>query len=76
MQLCQFVNKYVNKQTDINPGNVVVVGKSLKLNDFNIGIMQKWNLTSNNQCGFPSQYPNAQWRSPGNNTYAFIDLKT
>lgn len=49
---------------DINPGNVVVVGKSLKLNDFNIGIMQKWNLTSNNQCGFPSQYPNAQWRSP------------
>ena len=36
----------------------------LKLNDFNIGIILKWNTTSNKQCGFPAQYPNPQWRSP------------
>mmetsp|Transcript_16665 Transcript_16665/g.23634 ORF Transcript_16665/g.23634 Transcript_16665/m.23634 type:complete len:253 (-) Transcript_16665:171-929(-) len=49
---------------DVNPANVVVIGKDLKLNDFNIGIMLKWNQTSNTQCGFPAQYPNPQWRSP------------
>jgi len=49
---------------DINPANVVSVGGTLKLNDFNIGIILKWNTTSNKQCGFPAQYPNPQWRSP------------
>ena len=47
---------------DINPANVVVVGNELKLNDFNIGILLKWNTTSNKQCGFPAQYPNPQVR--------------
>ena len=49
---------------DINPANVVSVGGTLKLNDFNIGIILRWNTTSNKQCGFPAQYPNPQWRSP------------
>jgi len=49
---------------DINPANVMSIGGSLKLNDFNIGILLKWNTTSNTQCGFPAQYPNPQWRSP------------
>ena len=49
---------------DINPANVVSIGGTLKLNDFNIGIMLRWNTTSNTQCGFPAQYPNPQWRSP------------
>jgi serine/threonine protein kinase len=49
---------------DINPANVVSVGGTLKLNDFNIGIIPKWNETSNEPCGFPAQYPNPQWRSP------------
>jgi serine/threonine protein kinase len=49
---------------DINPANVVSIGGTLKLNDFNIGIILKWNTTSNKQCGFPAQYPNPQWRSP------------
>jgi serine/threonine protein kinase len=49
---------------DINPANVVSVGGTLKLNDFNIGIMRRWNTTSNQPCGFPAQYPNPQWRSP------------
>jgi serine/threonine protein kinase len=49
---------------DINPANVVSVGGTLKLNDFNIGIIRRWNTTSNKPCGFPAQYPNPQWRSP------------
>eukprot|EP00548_Thalassiothrix_antarctica_P014963 CAMPEP_0194174542 /NCGR_PEP_ID=MMETSP0154-20130528/8704_1 /TAXON_ID=1049557 /ORGANISM="Thalassiothrix antarctica, Strain L6-D1" /LENGTH=762 /DNA_ID=CAMNT_0038887995 /DNA_START=96 /DNA_END=2384 /DNA_ORIENTATION=+ len=49
---------------DINPANVVSIGGTLKLNDFNIGILQRWNTTSNKPCGFPTQYPNPQWRSP------------
>lgn len=49
---------------DINPANVVVVGKTLKLNDFNIGIPLKKNKKTGKTCGFPAQYPNPQWRSP------------
>ena len=49
---------------DINPANVMSIGGTLKLNDFNIGILLRWNVTSNTQCGFPAQYPNPQWRSP------------
>jgi serine/threonine protein kinase len=49
---------------DINPANVVSVGGTLKLNDFNIGIIRRWNTTSNSPCGFPAKYPNPQWRSP------------
>jgi serine/threonine protein kinase len=49
---------------DINPANVVSIGGTLKLNDFNIGIIRRWNTTSNEPCGFPAQYPNPQWRSP------------
>lgn len=49
---------------DINPANVVSVGGTLKLNDFNIGIIRQRNITTNEPCGFPAQYPNPQWRSP------------
>jgi len=49
---------------DINPANVISIDGTLKLNDFNIGILLRWNTTSNTQCGFPTQYPNPQWRSP------------
>jgi len=49
---------------DVNPANVVSVSGTLKLNDFNIGIIRRWNTTSNQPCGFPAQYPNPQWRSP------------
>lgn len=45
---------------DINPANVVSIGGTLKLNDFNIGIIRQWNVTSNRPCGFPAQYPNPQ----------------
>jgi serine/threonine protein kinase len=49
---------------DINPANVVSIGGTLKLNDFNIGVPRLWNTTSNKPCGIPTQYPNPQWRSP------------
>ncbi len=49
---------------DINPANIVVANNSLKLNDFNIGVMLKRNVTSGLQCSFPAQFPNPQWRSP------------
>lgn len=47
---------------DVNPANVVSIGGTLKLNDFNIGIIRRWNVTSNKPCGFPAQYPNPQVR--------------
>ena len=47
---------------DVNPANVVSVGGTLKLNDFNIGIIRRWNTTSQTACGFPAQYPNPQVR--------------
>ena len=49
---------------DVNPANVVSVNGTLKLNDFNIGILRRWNTTSNTPCGFPAAFPNPQWRSP------------
>ena len=49
---------------DINPANVVSIGGTLKLNDFNIGVLRQWNVTSDQPCGIPAQYPNPQWRSP------------
>ena len=49
---------------DINPANVVSIGGTLKLNDFNIGVLRRWNTTSHTPCGIPAQYPNPQWRSP------------
>jgi serine/threonine protein kinase len=49
---------------DINPANVVSIGGTLKLNDFNIGIIRRWNVTSQKPCGFPAQYPNPQVSLP------------
>ena len=49
---------------DINPENVVSIDGTLKLNDFNIGVLRRWNTTSNKPCGIPTQYPKPQWRSP------------
>lgn len=40
------------------------IGGTLKLNDFNIGVLRQWNTTSESACGIPTKYPNPQWRSP------------
>jgi serine/threonine protein kinase len=49
---------------DINPANVVSIGGTLKLNDFNVGVFRRWNTTVNAPCGIQVKYPNPQWRSP------------
>ena len=49
---------------DVNLANIVSIGETLKINDFNIGIPLKRNKTSGDTCGFPARYYNAQWRSP------------
>ena len=36
---------------DINPANVIDVGGRLKLNDFNIGILRRWNISSSGTSG-------------------------
>jgi len=49
---------------DINPGNVISIGGTLKLNDFNISVLRKWNTKTQKPCTFPPMFPNPQWRSP------------
>ena len=49
---------------DINPGNVIVIHNTLKLNDFNVAHLRKWNLKLEEPCGFSPKFPNPQWRSP------------
>ena len=49
---------------DINLANIVTVGGTLKLNDFNIGVLLKKNTTSGGTCGYPATQNFSQWRSP------------
>ena len=49
---------------DVNLANIVSIGETLKINDFNIGIPVKRNVTSGDTCSFPARYHNPQWRSP------------
>ena len=49
---------------DINPGNVISIHGTLKLNDFNVAKLLKWNTKTKSTCGFPHHFPNPQWRSP------------
>jgi len=49
---------------DVNLANIVSIGETLKINDFNIGVPLKRNKTSGDTCGFPARYHNPQWRSP------------
>ena len=45
---------------DVNLANIVSIGGKLKLNDFNIGVMQKRNVTSGKTCEFTSSFSNPQ----------------
>ncbi|KAL3777797.1 hypothetical protein HJC23_003570 [Cyclotella cryptica] len=49
---------------DINLENVVSINGTLKLNDFNLAVILKRNVTSGVACGFSADYPNPYWRSP------------
>jgi hypothetical protein len=48
---------------DINVANIVnVKSQALKFNDFNLGILLKWNKTK--PCGYPVHFRGDLWRSP------------
>jgi hypothetical protein len=48
---------------DLNMANVVVSRDGrLKLNDFNIGVLMRWN--GSQPCGYPPRFHNPLWKSP------------
>jgi hypothetical protein len=48
---------------DINMANAVVsLDGRLKLNDFNIGVLMRWN--GSQPCGYPARFHNPLWKSP------------
>jgi hypothetical protein len=50
---------------DVTIANIVQVqGHHIKYNDFNIGILNRWNVNESKPCGFPVMYENPLWRSP------------
>ena len=49
---------------DINMANVVQVNGQLKLNDFNLAVLMKWNATGNKPCGAPIRFEAILWKSP------------
>lgn len=50
---------------DINPSNVVRVGNSsLMFNDFNVGVLLRWNVVKNEPCPIPVIFEDSIWRSP------------
>jgi len=49
---------------DLNPSNVMVNHGTVKLNDFNIGVMMAWHQYEHRPCRFQNKFSNAQWRAP------------
>ena len=49
---------------DLNMANAVAVDDQIKLNDFNIGIVQRWNTTSQRICPTPVLFEAPLWKSP------------
>jgi hypothetical protein len=49
---------------DLNMANAVAVQGHIKLNDFNIGVMQRWNKTTNAICKTPVLFEAPLWKSP------------
>jgi hypothetical protein len=50
---------------DLNMANVVVsLDGRLKLNDFNIGVLMRWNASQSQPCGYPARFHNPLWKSP------------
>ena len=48
---------------DINMANIATVDmRTLKFNDFNLGVLLKWNGTQ--PCGYPTHFRGDLWRSP------------
>jgi len=50
---------------DLNPSNVMVNNGTVKLNDYNIGILMTWHKDEHRLCRFHNKdFANAQWRAP------------
>ena len=49
---------------DLNMANAVAVQQQIKLNDFNIGMVQRWNTTSQRICPTPVMFEAPLWKSP------------
>ena len=49
---------------NINLSNVVVVNGRIKLKDFSIAVLRKWNTTSDQPCGFSSRFPDPGYANP------------
>lgn len=62
---------------DMNMANAVEVHGRIKLNDFNIGVPQRWNVSGNSVCLTPVRFAAPLWKSPeeniGNNESALVD---
>jgi len=59
---------------DMNMANAVEVNGKIKLNDFNIAILQRWNTTSNSICRAPVRFAAPLWKSPEENRNAsYVD---
>jgi hypothetical protein len=49
---------------DLNMANAVAIHDQIKLNDFNIGIVQRWNTSSQQICRTPVLFEAPLWKSP------------
>ena len=49
---------------DLNMANAVAVQGHIKLNDFNIGVLQRWNRTAGSICKMPVLFEAPLWKSP------------
>ena len=50
---------------DLNMANAVAVdNQTIKLNDFNIGMVQRWNASSRTKCRTPVLFDAPLWKSP------------
>jgi Protein kinase domain len=63
---------------DLNMANLVEVQGRIKLNDFNIGVLQRWNVTDQSICRTPVRFAAPLWKSPEEirNTSAILAAPT
>jgi Protein kinase domain len=63
---------------DLNMANLVEVKGRIKLNDFNIGVLQRWNVTDQSICRTPVRFAAPLWKSPEEirNTSAILAAPT
>lgn len=67
-------NNVTLTHNDMNVANAVTVRGRIKLNDFNIGILQRWNATAHRVCHTPVLFAAPLWKSPEENAnVSYVD---